>query len=743
MSVSPFSDEMHGKPVLPQKHLRGGDFASAIKLARERRKSGQLSQARDIVQKVLEHSPEYLDAWVLLGAILGEERDNDAALLALMRAQKLAPNNPDVYNNLGNILQRLDRFEDARRCFDQALTLKPDFITALQNRGAANFWAGESERALSEYAVCAEAAKDPTEFYFQLGMMQLRAGNFEQGWPLMENRLRRPHYAALAKASPQWRGEKLSGKRLLVICEQGLGDTIQFVRYLPMLRERCEAKTLVFACQKALHKLLRRVPGVDQWCALEDALPEADAHVFLMSLPFYLGISDQNVGGAGPYLQAELARIGYWREWLDGQEGKVNIALAWRGNPAHNADARRSFSILDMAPLGQLRDVSLIPLLKDICDREIDTATPWFELACPGPELDDDGAFLDTAALISSVDLLITCDTSLAHLAGALGRPVWLVIGPVADWRWGSEGDDCYWYPSIHIFRRRHGQTWRELFAVIAEKLVADGVVAGWRKPAEYLLSTLGRQCIRRYQGGLLLYRAEDECAEAVSCVGQYLPEQDLVLKQLLQPGNTVVEVGAGMGVLSLTLAGYVGGTGRVFAFEADTRNVRLLSANLGLNHLDHVHVVQAVVGSGEAAAVPLPGGREPGLVRLLPELDGERPTIAMTAIDQLSLKRCDLVVISRLVDQPERVLTGALLSLKRYRPKIYIAMASLKEGRTVIALLRAQHYRVFVHRPGLYTPTNYYRNTNNTLGEVCYTHLVCVPAECDMSMSGLQELVQ
>lgn len=742
MSLSPFSDDVRGRSILPQKHMRGSDFASAIKLARDRRKSGQLSQARDIVQKVLEHFPEYLDAWVLLGALLGEQRDNDAALLALMKAQQLAPESPDVYNNLGNILQRLDRFEDARMCFDQALTLRPDFITALQNRGAANFWAGDSERALSEYAVCAEAAKDPTEFHFQLGMMQLRAGNFEQGWPLMENRLRRPHYTALAKACPQWQGEKLSGKRLLVICEQGLGDTIQFVRYLPMLRERCEAKTLVFACQKALHKLLRRVPGVDQWCVLEEPLPQADAHVFLMSLPFYLGVTDQCVGVTGPYLQAELGRLGYWRDWLDAQKGRVNIALAWRGNPAHNADARRSFSLSDMAPLGQLSDVSLIPLLKDISDREIDAAAPWFDLVCPGRELDADGAFLDTAALISSVDLIITCDTSLAHLAGALGRPVWLVIGPVADWRWGRDGGECYWYPNLRIFRREHGQTWRELFALIADKLVGEGRVAGWKKTDEYVVSSIGKQCIRRYQGGLLIYRAQDDCAEAVSCFGQYLPEQDLVVKQLLRPGNTVVEVGAGMGILTLTLAACVGGSGRVFAFEADIQNVQLLSANLSLNHLDTVQVVQSGLGVG-AAAAPLPGGREPSLVRLLPELDGERPAIAITAIDQLSLKRCDLVVVSRLVEQPELALQEALASLKKYRPKIYVAMASLKEGAAVVSFLRGQNYRIFVHHPGPFTPDNYYRNTENVLVGAYYSHLVCVPGECEMSITGLQELVQ
>jgi hypothetical protein len=262
---------------------------------------------------------------------------------------------------------------------------------------------------------------------------------------------------------PMWNGESLGGKTILLYAEQGLGDTIQFVRYASIVKQH--GGTVVVECQKPLVGLLEGCPGVDQLVAQGDDLPAFDVQAPLLSVPGILGTSVETIPARAPYLFAKAARVEPWRERLiDG----FKIGIAWQGNPAFRGDPFRSIPLRCFAPLAEIPGVCLVSLQKGAGTEQLAEVRDLFPVIELGSRLDD---FLDTAAVMGHLDLVITSDTAPAHLAGALGVPVWVALSFAPDWRWLLDRCDSPWYPTMRLFRQRELGNWDGVFQEIKEAL--------------------------------------------------------------------------------------------------------------------------------------------------------------------------------------------------------------------------------------------------------------------------------
>ena len=372
------------------------------------------------------------------GAALRDLGRRDAALEAMSRALALQPGHADGWVARGNLLWDLARPEEAKEDFDRAVALRPGFVDALHNAAT----------------------------------IRLSLGEFAAGWPGYETRWRVPGAEAphLPDIFPPWRGEPLAGKRIVVVQEQGLGDVLQFARFLPVLAR--QGAEVWFLAHRRLFRVL--APLADR-VRFVDALPEGVAFDFqcpLLSLPAGLKLRESDLGAGVPYLCAEPERAALWRSRI-GADG-FRMGVVWQGNPAAAVDPGRSIPLAAFAPLAALPGVRVISLQKTHGLDQIVALPKSFPLeTLPAPFDEDGDAFVDTAAILEGLDLVVTSDTSLAHLAGAMGRPVWLALQQIPHWRWMWGREDSPWYPTMRLFRQRTRGDWSELFDRMAREIAA------------------------------------------------------------------------------------------------------------------------------------------------------------------------------------------------------------------------------------------------------------------------------
>jgi hypothetical protein len=290
---------------------------------------------------------------------------------------------------------------------------------------------------------------------------------------LYESRWDQPGAGRREFRQPMWIGEPLAGRRLLLHAEQGFGDSIQFIRYAREIAAR--GGEVVLECPAALVALLRTAPGVRAIVASGDPLPPCDFHLPMLSQPLVFQTTRENVPAETPYLFAESGRREFWRQRLGEDRRQYRVGVAWAGNPHHRRSRQRDIALDALRPLFAVAGV-------DFCSLQIDHATGSSNRA---PAIVDHTAalrdFADTAALISELDLVISVDTAVAHLAGALGRPVWTLLPFVPDWRWGLEGDHTPWYPTMRLFRQAAPGDWRDVVERVREAL---GQIVSARKPS-------------------------------------------------------------------------------------------------------------------------------------------------------------------------------------------------------------------------------------------------------------------
>lgn len=424
--------------------------------------------------------PGYADAWHNLGLLLMRRSRYPEALAALIAYRKLRPGDAEGLNSLGNVYQHLGRDDDAQAAYRHALALRPAYAKTLNNLGTLLQRQGRLEAAEEAYRAAAAADARYPEARWNLGFLLLAQGRLEEGWPWMEARydpaLARPIAVVPRMAFPQWRGEGLAGRAIVVWPEQGFGDQVQFVRYLPLLKA-AGARRVTLVCHDPLLPLLRGAAGADQVLAASevDRLEAHDYWVFMLSLPMHFHTTLATVPARIPYLSADAAHAGRWRARLAGGEqgaGRLRVGLVWRGFGGHVNNVHRSLpGLACLAPLWSVPGVSFVSLQRGMDGEPAETDRPR-SLLDLGPEIAD---FADTAAIVDALDLVICVDTAVAHVAGALGKPCWVLLPAVhPDWRWLRGRDDSPWYPGVmRLYRQVRRGDWETVVQAVAADLGA------------------------------------------------------------------------------------------------------------------------------------------------------------------------------------------------------------------------------------------------------------------------------
>jgi tetratricopeptide (TPR) repeat protein len=447
------------------------DFIDAyMNMADVMQDRGRADLALEICDRAIEVKPESAEAHSKRGDALRRLSRMDEAIQSYDRAIDFDPGFAKAYNNRGIALQQLTRLEEALESYDAAIALKTDYAKAYNNRGCALRELGQWEEALESFDKAIAINAEFAEAYFNGGAWQLQQGNFKEGWPLCEWRKKQVEPRGLLVCpQPDWTGkEDLEGKTVFVHAEQGFGDTIQFCRYGLLVREK--GGRVVFGVQDGLIRLLKSLgPGIEL-VPLKGEPHVFDYHVALMSLPLAFGTTLGSCPAMVPYLHAEPEKVVKWRERI-GRDG-FKIGICWQGNKQAEIDTGRSFPVRHFEGITRLPNVRLISLQKNAGVEQLWDLPPGMSVETLGEEFDaGPDAFIDTAAVMECLDLVITPDTAVAHLAGALGRPAWVALKYVPDWRWLIDRSDSPWYPTLRLFRQPEPGDWASVFAKIQTEL--------------------------------------------------------------------------------------------------------------------------------------------------------------------------------------------------------------------------------------------------------------------------------
>jgi tetratricopeptide (TPR) repeat protein len=421
---------------------------------------GEYDQAVEVLHHALSLRPTYFQAHNNLGAVFQAQGKLDETVACCRRAVELAPNVPETHNNLGHALQSQGKPNEAIASYLRAIELKPDYAEAQWNLGYAYQQLGQFDHAMQVFTRAIELAPDSHFGHFGLALLLLLLGDWNEGWSEFEWRWRGNHERQRQFAQPRWEGEPLGDRAILLHAEQGFGDTIQFVRYAATIKKQNPTATVILETQPPLTKLLATSSGIDRLIARGDALPPFDVRSPLLSVPRLLGISVDNVPVQSPYLSADPALVAHWRERLKPLRG-LRIGLNWRGKPI---TSQRDFPIACYRTLSDLTGIQFICLQKDATADELAIAR---DIGLSIIQLNDfdttHGPFIDTAAVMLNLDLVISSDTAIPHLAGALGVPVWLLLQFVPDWRWLTDRSDTPWYSSMRLFRQKSIGDWNSV----------------------------------------------------------------------------------------------------------------------------------------------------------------------------------------------------------------------------------------------------------------------------------------
>jgi Tfp pilus assembly protein PilF len=441
-----------------------------LKLAGEFLDRGRLDEAEKLLDCILSAAPNAESALHLKGILLFRRNRHEAAAELIERAVRLAPDKAEFRRNLCPIYERIGRYDDAVRVGRRALDMDQYDLQTLHNLALVHYRRLELDDSIA-YARRA-LALDPSAPgpHFQLAETLLLKGEFTEGWKEYEWRYRIADEAPPLGPSDllQWDGATLTGNTLLLIADQGFGDVIQFCRYIPWVRERC--LDVVVAADPVMHPLIRQVsPGVelvDRW----DRCPTFSAYCPLSGLPLLHGTALETIPGTVPYLRADPDRAAAWRARLRDlvQPNLRRIGIVWAGRPTHNNDSNRSAALATFAPLAALDEIALVSLQKGPGRAAIATyfdRAPLFNL---GAAIVD---FVDTMAIIEALDLVVTVDTSVAHLAGAMGKPVWVLLPYAPDWRCLLDRSDSPWYPTARLFRQPRSGDWGSVAHQVADAL--------------------------------------------------------------------------------------------------------------------------------------------------------------------------------------------------------------------------------------------------------------------------------
>ncbi len=451
------------------------DFYQAhLNLANLYRTQGQTDLALGHYRTVIKHQPNHVKGLISLATLLRSQGQSEDALPLLARAQQQAPGNAEIYEHLGQCCADLCRFEDARKCFQQWVTLRPDNASAHCCLGAAWNLLGHYDQAIEQYSQAIALDPNYASARWNRTLLYLAQGQWQKGWQDYPQRYR---LDAIATAlphdypQPRWDGTRFDGQTLLVHHEQGLGDIIQFLRYLPQVKQM--GGRVLLESPKTILSLVQDWDCIDQGIPTQKDQPVQqpfDLVTSLMDLPALFQTTEKTASLNVPYIQAHPDKARRWAHHFT-QPGR-KIGLVWAGGAVHHqrvaALKQRACRLEHLQPLSLIDGICLYGLQKGPGEAEVLEPGNQFLLENLGPACQD---FADTAAVISHLDLVITVDTSVAHLAGAMGKTTWIMLKYDADWRWLLERDDSPWYPSVRLFRQGRNEGWPAVVQRIARAL--------------------------------------------------------------------------------------------------------------------------------------------------------------------------------------------------------------------------------------------------------------------------------
>jgi tetratricopeptide (TPR) repeat protein len=452
----------------PRSPPLAGAAPAGIREAIELHRSGRLAEAVAAYQRMLAALPDEPQLLLGFGTLLLQAGELQRGLALLDRLLAVAPNHPVALSNRGNALRSLGRAAEALASYDRAIAAKPDYASAYYNRAALLQELRRFDEALRDYDRAIALSPQLADAHWNKALLHLVRGNYEDGWRLYEWRWQGPQKDEVRSfAQPLWLGrEPLQGRRILLHAEAGLGDTIQFCRYAPLVSAL--GAQVALEVQAPLQSLLATLKGAHRLVRRGDPLPEFDLHCPLLSLPLALKTTVAAIPAAVPYLFADPQKVNDWRLRL-GAAARPRVGLAWSGSALYSNDRERSM------PAGLLAELLSLPvefhvLQKEVRPDDLATLQRLGRVQWHGERLHE---FSDTAALVELMDLVVSVDTSVAHLAGALGKEVWILLPFNPDHRWLLDRSDSPWYPTATLLRQSRPGDWPGVVTEAVRRLAA------------------------------------------------------------------------------------------------------------------------------------------------------------------------------------------------------------------------------------------------------------------------------
>jgi len=425
---------------------------------------GRLDLAIELIGKAIQINPNVAQYHANLGALYARNKRFDEAAAALQRAIQLEPGMAAAHYNLGCVLLAQFEFTRAIAVFQKAIALNPDWPELHNNLGLALRNEARHEEALAAFKRALALRPDYASAHWNLSWTLLILGDLKAGWAEYEWRMKCPAVATPRLFNqPQWKGEELAGRTILLHAEQGFGDMLQVVRYAPLVAKR--GGKVIVECRPELARIFKTVHGIEQIVVQGEMLPAFDVQCPMMSLPLAFGTTLETIPAQTPYLTPPPDRIAAWRLRMGDRDGRLRVGLVWAGRPTQQYDRWRSGRFEYFAPLAKVKPVRFFSLQKGPAASHAATAPPEMELIDWTADLYD---FAETAALIANLDLVIGIESAVTHLAGAMGKPVWAVLAHVADWRYLLNRSDCPWYPTMRLFRQSAKEDWTRVIADVS-----------------------------------------------------------------------------------------------------------------------------------------------------------------------------------------------------------------------------------------------------------------------------------
>ena len=721
-----------GAPVAAERWMReavavdSDAWRAHAGLAKALQAQGRTAESIASFERALELRPDEIETIVDLGVCRMALHDAVAAEASFRSAIALDAGHANAWNNLGVALEHQRRHDEAREAYARAVRIEAgDAATggSYVNLALSLQGAGRTTEALDvfERNLPLRAGADAHGNYAQA----LRtAGRLPEGWTHFEFRwLREPMLSSRPSlARPVWTGQDLRGKTILLRAEQGLGDTLQFIRYAPHVKAL--GATVLLSAQRALKEVLRGVAGVDRLLWPEDTLPPIDYYVHLLSLPGVFASGLDSIPGGVPYLQADAERSRHWSQRM--QKSVLNVGVVWAGRLEHVRDRERSLSLRLLEPLGEVAGIRIHSLQKGPPAEEARSPPAGLELVDLAAELED---FADTAAVIDRLDLVISVDTSVAHLAGAMGKPVWLMLPRPAEWRWMEDRDDSPWYPTMRLFRQRERGDWADVVDRIKvalqarvreasanaskneERDVPSGAARGAappiaRLPRESPGHRPGLSAVAETRHGIVQYLPDEPIVgDAIGWYGEHLQAQLDLLCGLIPKGATVVEVCAGMGYHALPLSSAIGPEGHLVLVEPRVKLQQILRQNLTANRASNVTLMRGTLDGGAS--------------------------VRTETIDQWQMERLDWLKLNDGMSAAT-VIDGAAETLWRLRPRLFVGAPDAQALASLAGRLSEFGYRCWRMESSLFSSGNFNGRDRDIFVGGTALALVAIPEEVD-----------